>query len=184
MSRLVASLVAIALAGTVAWGHRFPPVRTVVLQVERCELAVLVGYRAGNGEAEQALLARAASQPKSRRLHTLRDALTGFALAPLRLAVDGVALTPTSVDAKLGVEADGARPMVVALVTYSLPRAGALSLTTTDARSTRISWTDRESGRVEITAAPAQGRWFAGVASFLLNLIPDSGGSATCVAPN
>lgn len=180
----LASLVAVGLAGSLAWGHRFPPVRTVVLQVERCEVTLLVGYRAGNGDAEQTLLARAASQPKSRRLQALRDALTGFAMAPLHLAVDGIALTPTAVEAKLGVEGDGARPMILVLVTFALPPGAALSLTTADPRSTRISWTDRDSDRVEIAEAPAQGRWFTSVASMLLNLRPDSGGSATCVVPN
>lgn len=174
---LAASLVAIALACRLAWGHSMPPVRTVVIQVEGCEVALLVGYRAGNGEAEQTLLARATSQPKSRGLTALRDALAQRALGPLTLSVDGVPLVPTSVQAKVGLEADGARAMVAVLVTYSLPPGAALSLTTTDPRSTRISWTDRDSGRVEISDAPAQGHWFAGVASMLLNLRPSSGGS-------
>lgn len=174
----LATLLAIALACRLAWGHSMPPVRTVVLQVEGCEVALLVGYRAGNGEAEQTLLARATSQPKSRGLVALRDALAQRALAPLTLTVDGKVLAPQSVQAKLGLEADGARAMVAVLVTYSLPAGAELSLATSDPRSTRISWADRESGRVEIAAAPAQGRWFAGVASFLLNLRPSSGGSA------
>lgn len=176
----VAGVVATSLAALPAWGHVFPPVRTVVLQVEPCHLSLLVGYRAGNGAAEENLLARAATGPKSMGLARLRDALTGFAMAPLHVAVDGHALAPTAVHAKLGVEADGGRPMVVVLVTYALPAGGSLSVTTSDARSTRISWTDRSGGRVTIPDAPAQGVWFAGVASFLLSL---AAGDSTCASP-
>jgi hypothetical protein len=74
------------------------------------------------------------------------------------------------VRAKIGVEPGGQRPMVVVLVTYALPTGKALSLASADPRTTRISWTDRQSKRVEISDAPAQGRWFDGVASFLLVL--------------
>ena len=166
---LVASALAI-LAGAPAWGHTFPPVRTAVLQVEPCEVALLVGYRPGSGTATDAMLLRAASQPKSLGLATLRDLLTTEALAPLTLGVDGKPLVPTSVRAKIGVEPGGQRPMIVVLVTYALPAGKALSLASADARTTRISWTDRASHRVQISDAPAQGRYFDGVASFLLKL--------------
>ncbi|MBA3395441.1 MAG: hypothetical protein H0T89_22525 [Deltaproteobacteria bacterium] len=151
--------------------------RTVVLQVERCELVALVGYRAGTGDAADKLLARVASRPKSQALEAMRDVLASHAMTPLTIAVDGVALVPTAVRAKLGVDGEGGRPMVVLLVSYALPAGKTLALSSRDARSTRISWTDRQSGRVAIPEAPAQGRWFTGVASFLLNLTP-SGGSA------
>jgi hypothetical protein len=165
-----------------AWAHTFPPVRTVVVQTERCELAVLVGYRAGSGEATQALVARAASQPKSQAADAMRDVLAAQAMAPLSLTVDGRALAPTSVRAKLSAEGDGVRPMVVVLVTYNLPPGARLAIVSRDPRTTRISWTDRDSERVAIPDAPAQGRWFAGVASFVLPLAPTSGGQP-CVTP-
>ena len=38
VTRCVAIAVAVSLAATPAWGHSFPPVRTVVVQVERCEI--------------------------------------------------------------------------------------------------------------------------------------------------
>ncbi len=179
----LASLVAMALlvvAGRPAWGHTFPPVRTVVLQVERCEVALLVGYRAGTQQTAENLVARAATRPKSQAKEAVRDVLAAYAMAPLTLAVDGVPLVPTGVRAKLGSEGEGGRPMVVVLVTYALPAGKTLAITSRDPRTTRISWTDRRSGRVVIPEAPAQGRWFAGVASFLLNLSPSWGGSA-CV---
>jgi hypothetical protein len=157
-------------------------VRTAVVQVERCELAVLVGYRAGSGEATEKLVARAASQPKSQALDAIRDALAAQAMAPLTLSVDGRALVPTSVRAKLSLEGDGARPMVVVLATYILPPGSQLTLASRDPRTTRISWTDLDSRRVAIPDAPAQGRWFTGVASFVLPLAASSGGSP-CVTP-
>jgi hypothetical protein len=178
----LATGLAIGLAASAAWGHRFPPVRTVVVQVERCELAVLVGYRASSGEATEKLVARGASLPKSQAADAMRDLLAAQAMAPLELAVDGRALVPTSVRAKLSLEGDGARPMVVVLVTYKLPPGRRLAITSRDTRTTRISWTDRESGRVAIPEAPAQGRWFTGVASFVLPLGPPSGGQP-CVTP-
>jgi len=177
----VATALAIALAGSSAWGHSFPPVRTVVVQVERCEVVVLVGYRPGTGEATDELLRRAASQPKSQGLDTLRALMTTQAMAPLAVAVDGAALVPTKVRAKLGLEPGGARPMVVLLVTYSLPRGRSLSLASRDPRSTRISWTDRASHRVAIPDAPIQGKWFDGVASFLLPMAATPG-ELPCVA--
>ena len=175
----VATAVAIALAAGPAWGHTFPPVRTVVVQVESCELAVLVGYKPSTGEPIAGILARSANTPKSRGLDSLRDVMTAYAVAPLTIAVDGKPLVPTKVRAKLGVEGDGSRPIVVALVTYALPSAGTLTITSKDAPTTRISWQDRASGRVDLAAAPAQDRWHTGVASFLLTVGPT--GSPACV---
>lgn len=177
----LATLVAISLAGRAAWGHSFPTVRTVVVQVDACEVTLLVGYRPGSGEATEGLLARAASQPKSRALEALRDLLTTTAMAPLTIAVDGARLVPTAVRAKIGLEPGGARPMVVVLVTYALPAGHTLAINSTDRRTTQISWQDQDSHRVSLRDAPAQGQWFVGVASFLLSLASPSGGSP-CVA--
>ena len=104
----------------------------------------------------------------------MRDLLTAYAMAPLSVTVDGTPLVPTAVRAKVGIETDGARPAVVVLVTYPLRRGSALSIATSEPRTTRISWTDRASHRVAIPAAPAQGTWFSGVASMLLELGPPS----------
>jgi hypothetical protein len=172
MTRRVAILVAIALAATPSWGHSFPPVHSVVVQVERDSLAVLVGYRPGTGESTDRVVARVASQPSSRRLGALKDVMTAYALAPLTFTVDGTRLTPTSVEAKLGLDAGNGEPTIVLLVTYELPVAGQLAVTTRDPVGTRISWQDHESCRVDVVHAPAQDRWFEGVASFLLNLRP------------
>lgn len=170
----LASLVA-TLAGQPAWGHTFPAARHVVLQVEPCELVVLVGYRPGSGEPTETILSRAASAPKSQMLDALRDVLAAFAMAPLTITLDGKRLVPTNVRAKIGIEPGGARPMVVLLVTYPLSAGKALEVRTKDPRSTRISWQDRRSERVTISAAPAQGKWHAGVASFLLSLSEPTG---------
>jgi hypothetical protein len=145
-------------------------VRTVVVQVEHGELAVLVGYRPASGDPTTSLLARVASQPKARQLEAMKDVMTAFALRPLAFTVDGKPLAPTSVRAKIGVEPGGGRPMVVVLVTYALPAGAELAVKTQEPRSTRISWTDRDSCRVDLSQAPAQGRYFDGVASFLLSL--------------
>jgi len=170
--RAVATVLAIALAAGPAWGHQFAADRTVVVQVERCEIAVLIGYRPATGEATDLLLRRAASEPKSQGLATLREALTAAALQPLVFAVDGRALVPTSVRAKIGTEPGGARPMVVVLVTFALPAGGKLAVSSREPRSTRISWVDRASERAVLAEAPAQGKWYPGVASFLLKLAP------------
>lgn len=178
MTRLaVATALAVWLACAPAWGHTFPPARNVVVQVEPCEVVLLVGYRPGTGEPTETILARAASAPKSQALDALENVLAAFAMAPLAVAVDGVPLVPTKVRAKMGLEPGGARPMVVLLVTYALAPGKALTVATKDPRSTRISWQDRESARVVISEAPRQGRWFGGVASMLL---PLSAGAATC----
>jgi len=179
--RLMATVLAIALAEPPAWGHSFPPVHTVVVQVERCEIAVLVGYTAGSGEPTERVIARAASQPKSHALEALRDTLTAFALAPLAFSVDGRPLAPTAVHAKLGLDPGGTRPSVVVLATFALPPGDALAIRSKDPRTTRISWQDRSSGRVVLDRAPEQDHWFTAVASFLLPLAA-SGGSACAIS--
>jgi hypothetical protein len=171
-------VVATALAiATPAWGHTFPPVHTVVVQVERCEVVLLVGYTAGSGEPTERIVARVASQPKSRGVDALRETLTAYAMAPLEVAIDGVAVSPMGVRAKIGVS-EGTRPTVVVLARFSLSRGGKLAIHSKDPRTTRISWQDRRSGRIIEEHAPAQDRWFSGVASFLLPLAPATGGSS------
>ena len=183
LTRCVVIAVAICVAGASAWGHYFPPVRTVVVQVEDCEVAVLVGYRPASGEATDTILARVASQPESQRLITAKNVLAQEALAPLTLTLDKKPLVPTKVRAKIGLDPGGTRPMVIVLVTYALPAGGSLAIATKDARSTRISWTDRSNRRVDLNRSPAQARWFDGVASFLLSLAP-IGDSACNVKPS
>jgi hypothetical protein len=150
----------------------------VVVQVEPCEVALLIGYATGTGDSTERIVARAASQPKSHALDALRDALTAFALAPLAITLDGQRLVPTSVRAKIGVDAGGTRPMVVVLATFALHGGGALAITSKDPRTTRISWQDRSGGRIALERAPAQDHWFNQVASFLLPLAPGTGGSS------
>ncbi|MDB4953954.1 MAG: hypothetical protein JWO36_1523 [Myxococcales bacterium] len=177
MTRCVAIAVAALLAATPAWGHTFPPVRTVVVQVESCEVVLLVGYRPGTGEPTEAILARVASQPKSQMLDALRGVMTAYAMAPFTVNLDGKPLVPTTVRAKIGLESGGARPMVVVLVTYAMATKGSLSVTSRDPRSTQISWQDRGASRVDLHDAPAQGKRFNGVASFLLSLSAPTGDS-------
>ena len=178
LTRCVAIAVAICLAGHLAWGHNFPPVRTVVVQVESCEVALLIGYRPGSGEETEALLGRIGTHPRKQQLEAAKTLMGQQAMGPLTIALDGKPLLPTSVRAKLGTDPGGTRPLVVMLVTFEIPRAGTLSVTSREARSTRISWTDRGSLRVDLQAAPAQGKWHLGVASFLLSLAGPPGVSA------
>jgi len=178
ITRWVASAVAVCLAATAAWGHTFPPARTVVVQVEKCELVVMIGYRPGTGESTESVLARLANSPKSKTVDNLRDVMTAYAVAPFTIAIDGTPLVPTKVRAKVGIEDGGARPIVVVLVTYAMPHPGALTVTTKDPRTTRISWQDRDSGHIDHAQAPAQDHFYAGVASFLLKLSPSPGVSA------
>jgi hypothetical protein len=175
VTRCVAIAVAICLAATPAWPHTFPPVRTVVVQVERCEIALLVGYRPSSGEPTEAILGRVASQPRGQMLDTLRGVLTAYAMAPITVSVDGKPLVPSSVRAKVGLEPGGARPIVVVLVTFPVPSPGQLAISSKDPRTTQISWQDRASGRVKDLDAPSQGRWYVGVASFLLTLAGPTG---------
>lgn len=172
----VATALAIALAGPAAWGHTFPPMHTVVVQVEPCEVALLIGYASGTGDSTERIIARVASQPKSHAVDALRDTLAAYALAPLTVTLDGAALVPTAVRAKVGLDAGGTRPTVVVLATFALPHGGKLAIASRDPRTTRISWQDRASGRLVDDAAPRQGHWFTGVASFLLPVGEPSGG--------
>lgn len=176
---VLATAVAGLLAGSPAWGHTFPPVRTVVLQVERCELAVLVGYRPGTGEPTDRVFARSAARPGQTPADGLRDVLAADALHPLALTLDGKALVRTSIQAKIGIEPGGLRPMVIVLVTYALPTlGGSLVVTSQDPRSTRVSWQDRSRSRVSIPDAPPADEWTTAVAPFLLTIGVTKGESA------
>jgi hypothetical protein len=182
LTRCVAIAVAICLAGQSAWGHTFPAVHTVVIQVEACEVAVLVGYRPASGESTEQLLARIAAEPAPARNAAAKTLLASQALAPLAFSVDGRPVQPKSVEAKVGVDPDGTRPMVVVLVTFAIPaRGGNFDVLSREPRTTRISWTDRGSHRVDLDHAPGQVKWFTGVASFLLKLAPSWG---ACDSPS
>jgi hypothetical protein len=158
-------------------------VRTVVVQVERCELVLLVGYRPSSGEASDAMLLRAINQPKSQGLDALRAMMGERALGSLHVTVDNAPLVPTSVRTKIGVEPGGARPMIVMLVTYALPAGKQLAISSREPRTTRISWADRDSGRVDLARSSAQGKWFDGVASFLLPMSASSCGPSPSSSP-
>jgi hypothetical protein len=159
-------------------------VRTVVVQVEACELALLVGFRPASGEATDKLLARIGSQPKGHKLEMAKTLMGQEAMAALSVTLDGKPLDPTSVRAKLGTDPAGTQPLVVVLVTYALPAAGTLAVTSKDPRQTKISWSDRASGRVDLLGAPAQGRWHQGVASMLLTIAGPPGVSACATLPS
>ena len=181
---LLAIALATSLASPLAEAHTFPPVRTVVVQVEPCEVVLLVGYRPGTGEASDAMLLRAVNQPKSQGLDALRAMLGSQALEPLAVTVDGKPLVPTAVRTKIGVEPGGARPMIVLLVTYALPAGKQLAVASREPRTTRISWTDRGSARIDLARSSAQGKWFDGVASFLLPLAGRCGPSPSFSPPS
>jgi hypothetical protein len=184
LTRCVAIAVAICLAGHPAWGHNLPPVHTVVVQVEPCELAVMIGYRPASGVETDRLLARIASHPKSRMVAAAKSMLASQAMAPFAFSVGGTPLVPTNVRAKLGLDPGKSRPIVVVLATFAIPRGGGtLLVTTQEPRTTRISWTDRASRRVDLEHAPARSRWFAGVASLLLKLAESNGDSACATSP-
>lgn len=182
-TRCVAIALAMSLACQLAWGHTLPPVRTVVVQVEDCEIAVLVGYRPASGEATDTLLARVGMEPKSNRVEAAKSMLGKQAMSALTFTLDGKPLVPTSIRAKLGTDPSQSRPMVIVLATFAAPGQGLLAVTTKDPRSTRISWTDRSLGRVDLLGAPAQTKWHSGVASMLLTLRAPTGVSACATSP-
>jgi len=155
-----------------------------VVQVEDCELALLVGYRPASGEDTQTLLERVAAQPRGQQLDVAKSLMAQRAMSTLGVTFDGKPLVPTSVRAKLGLDPGGTRPLVVLLVTYALPGKGTLAVTANDPKTTRISWTDKSHGRVDLDAAPAQARWHSGVASFLLSLAAPTGVSACATSPS
>ena len=167
---VLATAIAIAIAMPQGWGHRFPAVRTVVVQVEPCSVALLVGWRPASGDDTAVLLGEAKTGGKDQEVQILTQRLTALALAPIRLRLGGVEVAPTSVEANVTVEDGTGRPVVLLLVSYPASRGGALEIVSKDPKSTRISWVDKSAGRVEIGAAPTQSQWHDDLASFLLNV--------------
>lgn len=165
---VVASALAGVLAASPAWAHRFPEVRTVVVQVEACEVALLVGYRPSVESGQPGAM-------RSMGIEGLRKQLAAEALQPLTIEADGVRLLPTDVRTKMTVEPGLDRPMILLLVTFRLPPARRFAVHSAQPRTTRISWTDRASHRVDLDHVPSQNHFFDGVASLLLDLLPPGG---------
>jgi hypothetical protein len=158
-------------ASRVALGHRAPGGRSVVAQVEPCQLVLLVSWTPPSGDETNALLADAARAPGRRAGagDRLRALYAARALAPLSIRADGQSLSPRSFEVKLVRDPPrSGRVAAVVLVSFALPPAMvALEIANTDSHRTRFSWVDRSNGRFASPGAPT-GRWSSGVASILL----------------
>jgi hypothetical protein len=168
----LATALAVAYNPLLVWAHRFPSVRTVVVQVEPCSVALLVGWRPASGDTTALLLgeAKVRGSDKDKEIQVLTQQLTAMAMSSLQLVMDDSPLVPTSVEAKVSVEDGTGRPVVLLLLSYAVTTGGKLALLSKEPKSTRISWVDKSNGRVEITSSPSQLQWHDDLASFLLTL--------------
>jgi len=177
-------LAALALVGTcvcapgAVLGHRAPGGRSVVAQVEPCQLVLLVAWFPPAGDEADALMTyatmgnlaapgtRGAAADPTARLRTLYAAR---ALAPLSIRVDGQSMAATSLEVKLVHDPPSStRVAAVVLVTFDLPPGGrGVEIANADSHRTRFSWVDRSRGRFVVPGMHA-GKWSSGVASILL----------------
>jgi hypothetical protein len=165
-------------------GHQVPGGRSVVAQVERCQLVLLVSWVPSAGAETDAIEAQArmgvgavpgsggtAADPNGR----LRLLYASRALAPLSIQVDGESMAATSLDVKLVRDPPtSTRVAAVALVTFDLPPVTrSVEIRNRDSHRTRFSWVDRSGGRFQAPGM-AQEKWSSGVASILLRSRSDS----------
>jgi hypothetical protein len=161
-------------ASGVALGHRAPGGRSVVAQVDRCELSLLVSWTPPSGDETSAILADSARAPGPTAATTpgerLRALYTSRALAPLSIRADGRPLAPRSLEVKLVRDPPrSSRLTAVVLVSFSLPPAAeTLEIANSDSHRTRFSWVDRSGGRFTSPGTPTS-QWASGVASILLH---------------
>lgn len=170
-ARLLAALILVGscvCAARVALGHRAPGGRSVVAQVEPCELVLLVSWIPPSGDEADALLAHAGAA-KAEPGERLRALYAARALAPLSIRADGQPLAARALEVKLVRDPPrSGRVATVVLVTYALPAAvKTLEIANTDSHRTRFSWVDRSAGRFT-SPGMATGHWESGVASILL----------------
>jgi hypothetical protein len=152
-------------------GHTVPGGRTVVVQLDRREIALLVSWKPPP-ELARTLLEVSSAAPDPRE--HLASLYSARALAPLRIAAGGKALVPRSIENKLVVDPPGSgRLSALVLVRFDVPKqARAIAIENRDARETRIALSDRSGGRFEVAPALAGRRWSTGVASLLLTPRP------------
>ena len=174
MRARLALLVAIAAAIGVrdAGAHRIVGGRSLVVQLDRGEVELLVSWKPPGGDLADALATSGARGPHPR--DRLRALYTERALAPLRVTADGRPLAPTSVEGKLVVDPPSSgRLAALVLVRFTVPAgARALAIENRDARQTRLALSDRSGGRYAISPVLPARRWTTRVASLLLTLQP------------
>lgn len=161
------AVVVISLGTGDTSGHTVPGGRTVVVQLDQREIALLVSWKPP-AELARTLLEVSSASPDP-RAH-LASLYAARALAPLRVAAGGKALSPRSSDTKLVADPPGSGGLsALVLVRFELPRlARAITIENRDARETRIALVDRSDGRFRATPALTGRRWSTGVASLLL----------------
>jgi len=171
-----AALVATGLAVPAgALGHRVPGGRSVVAQIEQCELVLMVAWHPQSGDEADALRVHAArgavKAPRSGdgAAGRLRALYGARAMAPLSIRADGRLLSPRSVEVKLVRDPPGSDRLAgVALVSYELgPDVRGLEIANNDPHRTRFSWVDRSDREFSSTGL-APHRWTGGLASILL----------------
>jgi hypothetical protein len=160
--------VAILLMPQPSWGHRFPAHTTVVAQVDDCGVSLLIGWRPASGLPTELLIGQATSTGKVRQADALQQQLSAMALSNVQLIVDGKTLQPGQIDAFVTAEEGSLRPTVLLLANFAVAKSGTVQIKVKDPKTSRISWLDKSSGRVEISQSPAQQKWFDQVASLLL----------------
>ena len=177
LSVAAAGLVAMSLGLRDASAHRVLGGRTVVVQLERGAIALLVSWKPPGGDLADALAGAGARGPHPR--DRMRALYAERALAPLRVTVDGKPLAPASVEAKLVLDPPGSGRLTgLVLVRFTLPAgARAVSIDNRDARQTRLALADRSGGRFAIAPSLPARRWSTSVASLLLTSRPGRPGN-------
>jgi len=132
------------LAPTSAFAHYVPARRSVTIQAEEHDAAVLVTWTSARGTQGAELLARAAWGRTSRATDALRNLAANEALRGLHLTLDGQPARPATTHIKMRVERATARdPMrvfVAVLLTVKVGPGQSLALSVRGGASSQLRW--------------------------------------------
>ncbi len=140
----VLALWLLGLASAPALAHYVPARRSITIQAEEHEAAVLITWTSARGSQGAELLARAAWGRRSRANDALRNLAANEALRGLHLTLDDQPVRPATTHIKMRVERPTARdPMrvfVAVLLTVQIGPGQSLALAVRGGASSQLRW--------------------------------------------
>jgi hypothetical protein len=157
----VAALMSLELA---AFAHKTPARRTVVVQAEANEVAVLVTWTAPSGPMGRLVVAAATWGRKGDDVKTaLKTFMTSRALATLRFEGNGKNMHFDAIQTKVNLDPGPlGRHTIAILATKKLPKTRPFVLSVSSAQetgATRLSWTNRAGKDNKIQSSHKSDTW-------------------------
>ncbi len=150
----VSVLVATATAAQDLHAHTVPARRSVTVQAESGEAAVLVTWTSARGPQGSQLLLRAAWGRSGRARDAMRSLAATEALRGLLFLVDGNVAIPKTTEVKVRVDQkQPVRVFAAVLVTISVPAGSSLSVSRKSGAFTQLRWRTRTGPNINVGAS-------------------------------